>query len=206
METLRLLRIADAPLARAGLALLLESIPACEIVHQCASADLEDGFWPEEPVDLILWDSGWEWEEAPTADWLDTPIPFIVLLPDAENVTTFWGMGAAALLPRQVTAERLATAVRAAAQNLRVIDPSFADALTIPSETTDVAPSEPLTPRELEVLGELARGLTNKGIGQQLAISDHTVKFHVTAIMGKLNARSRTDAVVRATRLGLIFL
>ena len=50
----------------------------------------------------------------------------------------------------------------------------------------------------------LAVGMTNKAIAQRLQISDHTVKFHVNAIMSKLNAQSRTEAAVRATRLGLI--
>jgi two-component system nitrate/nitrite response regulator NarL len=67
-------------------------------------------------------------------------------------------------------------------------------------------PVEDLTPRELEVLQLLAEGLPNKAIGLRLSISEHTVKFHVNAILGKLGAQSRTDAVVRATRLGLIIL
>ena len=65
---------------------------------------------------------------------------------------------------------------------------------------------EDLTPREMDVLVRLAEGLSNQAIAQELSISEHTVKFHVTSIMGKLDAQSRTDAVVRATRLGLIFL
>jgi DNA-binding NarL/FixJ family response regulator len=65
---------------------------------------------------------------------------------------------------------------------------------------------EDLTPRELEVLGLLAEGLPNKAIGLRLGISEHTVKFHVNAVLGKLGAQSRTEAVVRATRLGLILL
>ena len=66
--------------------------------------------------------------------------------------------------------------------------------------------AEELTPRETEVLELMADGLTNKAIAQRLGISDHTVKFHVNAILGKLGAQSRTEAVVRATRLGLLFL
>jgi DNA-binding NarL/FixJ family response regulator len=65
---------------------------------------------------------------------------------------------------------------------------------------------EELTPRETEVLQLLADGLTNKAIAQRLGISDHTVKFHVNAVLGKLGAQSRTEAVVRATRLGLLHL
>jgi DNA-binding NarL/FixJ family response regulator len=65
---------------------------------------------------------------------------------------------------------------------------------------------EPLTPREIEVLELLAEGLPNKGIAARLGISDQTVKFHVAAIMGKLGASNRTDAVRRAVRRGLISL
>jgi DNA-binding NarL/FixJ family response regulator len=63
-----------------------------------------------------------------------------------------------------------------------------------------------LTPREREVLQLLAEGLPNKTIASRLNISEHTVKFHVNAIMTKLGAQSRTDAVMRATRSGLILL
>ena len=67
-------------------------------------------------------------------------------------------------------------------------------------------PGQELTPRELEVLQLLAEGLANKAIALQLDISEHTVKFHVNAILAKLGVQSRTQAVVRATRLGLIIL
>ncbi|MGB7219152.1 MAG: response regulator transcription factor [Vicinamibacterales bacterium] len=66
--------------------------------------------------------------------------------------------------------------------------------------------AEPLTPREVDVLHLLAEGLSNKAIGVRLGISDQTVKFHVSAIYGKLAAANRTDAVRRAVRRGLITL
>jgi DNA-binding NarL/FixJ family response regulator len=58
----------------------------------------------------------------------------------------------------------------------------------------------------MEVLQAVAQGLSNKLIARQLTISEHTVKFHLNAILGKLGAHSRTDAVVRATRAGLLRL
>ncbi|HEY7445729.1 MAG TPA: LuxR C-terminal-related transcriptional regulator [Vicinamibacterales bacterium] len=67
-------------------------------------------------------------------------------------------------------------------------------------------PAETLTPREIEVLQLLAEGLPNKRIAALLGISDQTVKFHVAAICGKLEAANRTDAVRRAVRRGLIVL
>ncbi len=69
----------------------------------------------------------------------------------------------------------------------------------------EVSP-EPLTPREVQVLELLAEGLANKAIAGRLQISDQTVKFHVSAISGKLGASNRTDAVRRAVRRGLVSL
>lgn len=73
------------------------------------------------------------------------------------------------------------------------------------ADEDDVAP-ESLTPREIDVLELLAEGLPNKAIAARLAISDQTVKFHVSSICGKLGAANRTDAVRRAVRRGLITL
>ena len=90
---------------------------------------------------------------------------------------------------------------------LVVLDPDFVSQFSVVADSggrDDI--EESLTPRELEVLRLLAEGKTNKAIAQELAVSSHTVKFHVTSLMGKLNAQSRTEAVVRATRLGLIAL
>lgn len=66
--------------------------------------------------------------------------------------------------------------------------------------------SAPLTPREIEVLRHLADGASNKLIAHKLGISDHTVKFHVTSILSKLNAGTRTEAVTMGVRKGLVYL
>jgi DNA-binding NarL/FixJ family response regulator len=63
---------------------------------------------------------------------------------------------------------------------------------------------EAFTPREIEVLRLLADGLVNKEIADRLGISEHTAKFHVASILGKLQASSRTDAVAQGLRRGLI--
>ena len=84
-----------------------------------------------------------------------------------------------------------------------------ADAIVLASDDeSDDTPvfDEPLTHREIQVLELLAEGLPNKAIASRLGISDQTVKFHVSAISGKLGAANRTDAVRRAVRRGLITL
>jgi DNA-binding CsgD family transcriptional regulator len=74
------------------------------------------------------------------------------------------------------------------------------------ADTSDARPRliEPLTPRELEALVLVADGLRNREIAARLGISEHTVKFHLAAVFGKLGASSRTDAVRRGFQLGLI--
>jgi DNA-binding NarL/FixJ family response regulator len=74
------------------------------------------------------------------------------------------------------------------------------------SDLEDASATEALTPRELQVLALLAEGLSNKSIAAQLGISDQTVKFHVAAVIGKLGASNRTEAVRRGLRRGLIAL
>ena len=212
MADVRLLIAAVDPLARTGLATLLAESPGFEIVGQVSGdeklADEIDIYRP----DVIIWDLGWEADEAianlaELAVDLEPGEPAIVaLLPDPELAGAAWSAGARGLLFREVTRERLIAAVTSAAAGLTSLEPGLLeDVLPAPS-LEDARPVEPLTPRELEVLQLLAEGLANRGIAQRLEISEHTVKFHVTAIMGKLGAQSRTEAVVRATRLGLILL
>ncbi len=199
--------VADDPLARVGLAAQLAELPGCVLQLQTSSgrigALLDDTAVP----DLIVWDVGWE-PPAELPDWAEWGLPVIALLANEEDVATVWATGVRALLPRVLDGERLATAVAAVQQGFLVIDPSIGEGLLPEGSATATLPTlhENLTPRESEVLQLLAEGLTNKAIAQRLAISDHTVKFHVNAIMGKLSAQSRTEAVVRATRLGLILL
>ena len=76
-------------------------------------------------------------------------------------------------------------------------------ALIIQAAAADVE-VESLTPRELETLEMLAEGLSNKQIAARLRISDHTAKFHVNSILGKLHAGTRTEAVMRGIRSGLV--
>jgi DNA-binding NarL/FixJ family response regulator len=130
----------------------------------------------------------------------------IVLLPDEEQAAGAWSAGVRAILLRETTADQLLAAITAVSQGLTVLTADLSHQLLAAPPTSELDPSEALTTREHEVLQLVAEGLTNKAIAQELSISEHTVKFHINTIMGKLNAPSRTAAVVRATRLGLILL
>jgi len=212
MSDLRLLIVAADPLVRAGLATLLSGQAGVQIVGQVDAGQTLpaeiDIYQPE----LIVWDLGWDpagslalLEELSGDQELDG-VPVLVLIPDEEPAGLAWSAGARGLLFRDVTAPRLLAAIQAITQDLAAVEPVLMAGLMVSASFEEPAPAEDLTPRELEVLQLLAEGLANRAIAQELAISEHTVKFHVNAIMSKLSAQSRTAAVVRATRLGLILL
>jgi two-component system, NarL family, nitrate/nitrite response regulator NarL len=212
-QALRLFIVAEDPLVRAGLAALLAEQPSCVLVGQAGGGEetavMMDSYHP----DVVIWDVGWTAEPdlAWLSDWFETLPALLVLLDEADAVPELWAAGVRGLLWRNATAEQMIAAGQAVNQGLAVLDADLVNKL-LPDEEMVYASagleslSEPLTPREHEVLQLLAEGLTNKAIAQQLAVSEHTVKFHVTAIMSKLDAQSRTEAVVRATRLGLFIL
>jgi DNA-binding NarL/FixJ family response regulator len=93
--------------------------------------------------------------------------------------------------------------LHAVAEGTVVIDEEFGNAI-LPHARAIVQMIEPLTARELEVLQLLAAGLTNKEIAARIDVTNHTVKFHVNGILGKLGASTRTEAVVEAAKRGII--
>ena len=112
--------------------------------------------------------------------------------------------GPAGYLPPDADGPTIAAAARALAMGLSVVDPSLLGVADLPTPGPVAAEGEPLTPREREVLDLVADGLPNKAIARSLGISEHTAKFHVGSLLGKLGASSRTEAVTIATRRGLL--
>jgi DNA-binding NarL/FixJ family response regulator len=205
MDDLRVVIMAHDPLARAGLAALLSNQAGCHVVGQIAP----DGDWlPELDLyrpDVIVWDLGWESGPPPEAlaDLSEDGPPVIALVADEESALEVWTAGARGMLFRHTPTETLLAAIHAVAHGLAALDPALARALPL---ARSVPPGDDLTPRELEVLRLVAEGLANRAIALRLDISEHTVKFHLNAILGKLGAQSRTEAVVQAARRGLIAL
>lgn len=219
--------ISAYPAVRSGLAALLRAQPGWMVVGEAAPDALVP---PATQPDVALFDL----EAAPDAEtfagWLDQLRPAggaVLLLPErahgeldgatahvgplvvaAESASV--GLG---VLGRDASVEEIVAAITAVGSGLLALDRRQAAALWAPQEpviaTGAHAPApgdEPLTPREREVLQLLAEGLPNKLIAQRLHVSDHTVKFHVSSIMLKLNAASRTEAVTVAARRGLLIL
>lgn len=206
-DTVQLVIAADDPLARAGLAAILALLPGCSVAAQGNREMLFDAAagMADIPVDVIVWDVGWETADRDDEEPFGASVPVLALVADDEGAARAWRAGCRGVLSRRADEEQLAAALSSVAAGLMVLTPSLAAVLTKGDGVGDTSLAD-LTPRESEVLLLLAEGLTNKAIAQRLSISDHTIKFHVNAILSKLNAQSRTDAVVRATRMGLISL
>ena len=207
MNNVRVLIVARDQLARAGLAALLAQQPGCSVAGQVADyAEVSSSLEVYRP-DVVAWELGWDPASAleHLADLPEDAPPVVALLPDDSHAADAWAAGARGLILRDTDGERLLPVLVAVMQGFAVVDSSLTEAAppfrSLPSETVP-----DLTPRELQALRLLAEGLPNKTIASRLGISEHTVKFHVNSILGKLGAQSRTEAVTRATRLGLILL
>jgi two-component system, NarL family, response regulator YdfI len=206
--------VASSPFARAGLENLLASRGITVAGSSSHLDSLAEQVLNAEP-DAVLVDATSENAasllEALIASEVAAETTVVVLL---ENAPPGWvaaalRAGVRGILPPEVSVDQLAAALQAAIAGLLIVHPSELPA-ALPAATISSSPpnelAEPLTPREREVLQMLASGLANKEIAAKLAISDHTVKFHVASILGKLGASTRTEAVSLGIRRGLVLL
>jgi DNA-binding NarL/FixJ family response regulator len=210
MNELRILLVADDLLVRTGLASLLSNQSDLRIVGQSNGERIHDDVEVFQP-DVVLWDLGWQ--ETTLRRFISVGnlrVPMLALVGDpawgATVLASLMNNKGYGLLPRDSHPDLIVMALTAIGRGLVVLVPVLAEVLNTPQMLTNDLPTEDLTNREQEVLQLLAQGLTNKAIALKLGITDHTVKFHVNAIMTKLNAQSRTDAVIRATRAGMVVL
>jgi two-component system, NarL family, response regulator YdfI len=142
-------------------------------------------------------------------DWAalaDLPIPVVLLFDSADSalIRSALRSGIRGAISWDATPQEIESAVHAAYAGL-VVTTSTAIAGLLPDPPAEEL-AEPLSGRELEVLDQLAEGLSNKLIAHRLNISEHTVKTHVASIFAKLGASSRTEAVSQAIRRGLVML
>lgn len=201
----RVVVAAADPLARAGLVAVLAEMPSVRVVGEHALTEDPGAIARRADPDAVIIDLGWDPDEIDDErleTWTDFGPPALLLVETESGELHPRGFGTAAgIVARRSSPEQLRAAVEAVVQGLWVADPQFGG----PSATLSPI-AEPLTPRELQVLHLLAEGHSNRAIGQELSISEHTVKFHVTSILAKLGAESRTEAAMLGVRAGLITL
>lgn len=202
----RVLVVSPYPTVRAGLRALLQVAGDIEVVWEAQGAVELAGPWPARP-DIALVDQA---SGSLVLDTLEGHSPEIgvVILGDAEALRVAAGDAAArGYLTHDASAEELVAAVHAVVRGLTVIEPALIRNVLGERLRASAEPQtdgETLTPRELEVLHLLADGLPNKLIAGRLNISEHTAKFHVSSVLAKLGAGSRTEAVTTAARRGLL--
>lgn len=211
---IRVFIVAASPLARSGLENILAardvSIVGRANSGETLAAELLDAE-PDAVVFDVFGDNPQKILEELAASNLAGETSMILLLDHAPPgfVAEAMRAGVRAVLPSQVAAEQLAAALRATVEGLVLLHPSDVQSL-FPAASLAAQPlaelPEALTPREREVLQMLASGLANKEIAAKLSISDHTAKFHVASILGKLGAATRTEAVALGIRRGLVLL
>ncbi|HKG29244.1 MAG TPA: response regulator transcription factor [Thermomicrobiales bacterium] len=200
-DRLRVLVVAASPALRAGLLSLLASDRQLDPI---VAEGVEFGDAGSAPSAIVVDYTAGEPEEILS---LAEAFPGTALVMiGADPATDGPGLSGApvAYLPSDVDAAALAAAVRAAATGLIVLDPTVAGATGIHTHARTGENAEALTARESEVLLLVAEGLPNKAIARELGISEHTAKFHVGSLLGKLGAASRTEAVTLATRRGIL--
>jgi len=203
-------------IVRAGLLALVNASPDLTVVGSSVDVDTVATLVEELQPDVVLLELGLQdagSENLLSLGAIAQRVSAIVVLtddPQAEWTTEALRLGVRAVLSRSsAQAEEIVAAILAAAAGLVVLHSDAVDSLlgVTPSTVRELPTSlMALTPREIEVLGMIAEGLGNKTIARRLGISEHTVKFHVSSIFTKLNAKSRTEAVTLGARQGLIML
>jgi DNA-binding NarL/FixJ family response regulator len=188
---------ASSPVIRAGLRATVEDLPDFVFAGAASSSSLAGQTAELEPG-VILWQLSPDEDAAATLHSVQgTPVLVLAQHPSLDLIRA----GARGVLPIDASAEQIGVGLRAAAADLVVLTPEAVH----PNHAAAPIGSA-LTARETEVLRMIAGGLANKEIAYRLGISEHTVKFHVSALLGKLGAASRAEAIAIGIRRGAVLL
>ena len=209
MKPIKVLIVDDHDMVRKGLVVLLEDFDDLVIVGEAGDGQIALDRCRQQPVDVVLMDmimprmNGLEATRLIRAACPQTQIIGLTSFDDNDNVEQAFKAGAIGYLMKNVTGEMLANAIRKAHKGEAILAPEAAQAL-IGATIRPPAVGYDLTEREREVLAVMVEGLNNREIAERLFISGSTVKNHVSSILSKLGASSRTQAVAMAVSNHLI--
>jgi DNA-binding NarL/FixJ family response regulator len=203
---IRILIADDHYIVRMGLIALMNTEPDLEVVAEAADGAQALELFRKHNPDLALLDmrmpvkNGIETTKEIRSRFPDARVLILTAFDGDEEIHNALQAGAQGYVLKSSTGEKLIPAVRAVAAGQRWIPQEVADRLTARNQF------EELTPREVQVLQQLARGLANKEIADVLRITEYTVKDHLKSILAKLRVTDRTEAVTAALQRGIIHL
>ncbi|MBP8002137.1 MAG: response regulator transcription factor [Chloroflexi bacterium] len=210
-EPIRILIADDHPLFREGVAASLSREPDIRIVGQANNGEEAYTMASELLPDVLLLDISMPGDGGiAAARRIATAFPVIRLMmltvsEDEDNLLNALRAGARGYVLKGVSARQLANAIRMIAEGGVYISPAMAGSILFEMATSDQEPDpfNDLTQREKEILQLVAQGLTNREVGEQLSLSEKTIKHYMTNVLQKLHVRSRVQAVLLAQKHGL---
>jgi DNA-binding NarL/FixJ family response regulator len=225
METIGIIIVDDHPLFREGLRNVVESEPDMEVLGEALSGDEGLAMVKKEEPEVVLLDinlprmNGIQVTRQILSERLDVAVVLLTAYDDVEQVLHAFRAGAMAYCSKDVEAGKLVDVIRQVARGFFVVGDQVYDKAGLeqwlergvetvrrPHLEGEVEAYTPLSPREMEILQHVTRGLSNKEIAVKLGISHQTVKNHMTSILHKLDVQDRTQAAVYALRHGWVRL
>ena len=212
-ETTRLVVVDDQPWVRVGLETLLNLQTGLEVVAALESGEALLAWLEHSKADVVLLDvrmpglGGIETARRLKKRYPKLPVLLLTTFEDEDDMVAGLRVGVSGYVLKDVSVEVLTTAVTRLGRGERFIHPRVSEVLAEALEHAQQPPAillDKLTPRETEVLTLIARDLSNKRIAEALAVSEGTIKVHVSSILSKLGVADRQDAVAKALQVGLL--